>query len=92
MLSPFLGFGDRNADCLTFIVTLFEQSVGDFDRLQANFRRKISHGFWIVTLVPRHRLTADFSFDQHALVFYGNSPKQMNPIDVFIFSPIIPSA
>jgi hypothetical protein len=34
-LGPLLGLGDRDADRLAFVVTLFEQSVGDLDRLQA---------------------------------------------------------
>jgi hypothetical protein len=36
-LSPLAHFFDRDADRSAFVVTLFEQSVGDFDRLQTYF-------------------------------------------------------
>jgi hypothetical protein len=33
-LGPFFGLNDRYADCLALIVTVFEQCVGDLDRLE----------------------------------------------------------
>jgi|RhiMethySRZTD1v2_1073278.scaffolds.fasta_scaffold868860_2 hypothetical protein len=36
-LGLLLRLGDRDADRSAFVVTLFEQSVGDFDRLQTYF-------------------------------------------------------
>src|SRR5271155_1871320 len=54
-LGPLLGLSDRDADRPALIIALFEQGVGNLDRLQSNFGRQVPRRFRVVSLIPRHR-------------------------------------
>ena len=60
--------GDRYADAETLVVPLFQQRVGDLDRLGARQRRQVRHRGRVTLLAPRHGRPARDARPQSILI------------------------